>query len=101
MSLNDPTLSTTPSQTSVKLGPPVTLQDTADLAGGFNPTGSITFTLVGPGGALVVNGEAVVEIGSATCRARDGVTPGLDPGGDELTGTYQWDDNYSGYRNNN
>ena len=54
MPLDNPTLSTTPDQTSVTLGPPVTLNDTADLELGFNPTGIITFTLVGPDGTTVV-----------------------------------------------
>ena len=51
--LDNPTLSTTPDPTTVTLGPPVTLKDTADLQGGFNPTGTITFTLVGPDGTTV------------------------------------------------
>src|SRR6266545_2916607 len=59
MSVNNPTLSTTPDQTSVTLGPPVTLKDTADLEGGFNPKGSITFTLVGPDGTTDVDTEMV------------------------------------------
>src|SRR5262249_16178035 len=42
-----PTINTTPDVTSVTLGTSsVTLHDTAVLAGGFNPTGTITFTLV-------------------------------------------------------
>ena len=41
-----PTLSTTPTSTSVTLdASPVTLTDTADLEGGYNQTGTITFTL--------------------------------------------------------
>ena len=46
VSAASPTLSTSPSSTSVTLGAnPVTLKDTADLAGGYNETGTITFTL--------------------------------------------------------
>ena len=43
---NNPTLSTTPDQISVTLGPPVTLKDTASLQG-FKLTGTITFTCPG------------------------------------------------------
>src|SRR5205085_1689350 len=64
MYVNNPTLSTTPDQTSVTLGPPVTLKDTADLEGGFNPKGSITFTLVGPDGTTVVDTEMVLVNGN-------------------------------------
>src|SRR5438034_864920 len=63
MSVNNPTLSTTPDQTSVTLGPPVTLKDTADLEGGSNPTGSITFTLVGPDGTQGGDTEMVLVNG--------------------------------------
>ena len=39
-------ITTTPNPTSVTLGTsPVTLKDTANLTGGYHPTGTITFTL--------------------------------------------------------
>src|SRR5262245_24407982 len=48
------TLTTAPTPATVTLGTnSVTLNDTASLAGGVNPTGTITFTLVGPGGTTV------------------------------------------------
>ena len=56
-----PTLVTTPSSTTATLD--TTLFDTATLSGGDNETGSITFTLTAPGGAIVdtetvpVNGD--------------------------------------------
>src|SRR4029077_12475208 len=41
-----PTINTTPNVTTVTLGTSsVTLEDTADLEGGYHPTGTITFTL--------------------------------------------------------
>ena len=47
-----PALSTTPSPTRVTLGTtPVTLTDSAVLAGGYYPTGTIIFTLSTPAGA--------------------------------------------------
>src|SRR5262249_48521557 len=54
VSAASPTITTVPTPTTVTLGAsPVTLTDLARLANGFNPTGSITFTLVAPGGATV------------------------------------------------
>src|SRR5207248_461398 len=101
MSVNNPTLSTTPDQTSVTLGPPVTLKDTADLEGGFNPKGSITFTLVGPDGTTVVDTEMVLVNGNGLYSTPTGFTPGVTPSGPDLTGTYQWNATYSGDDNNN
>src|SRR5947208_6418451 len=75
MSVNNPTLSTTPDQTSVTLGPPVTLKDTADLEGGSNPTGIITFTLVGPDGTTVVDTEMVLVNGNGLYSTPTGFTP--------------------------
>src|SRR5205823_1552372 len=101
MSVNNPTLSTTPDQTSVTLGPPVTLKDTADLEGGSNPRGSITFTLVGPDGTTVVDTEMVLVNGNGLYSTPTGFTPGVTPSGPDLTGTYQWNATYSGDANNN
>src|SRR5256884_182852 len=101
MSVNNPTLSTTPDQTSVTLGPPVTLKDTADLEGGSNPTGIITFTLVGPDGTTVVDTEMVLVNGNGLYSTPTGFTPGVTPSGPDLTGTYQWNATYSGDDNNN
>ena len=54
ISKSGPTITTTPSPTTVPLGTSsVTLTDTADVEGGSNPTGTITFTLVAPGGGTV------------------------------------------------
>src|ERR1700716_558148 len=100
MSVNNPTLSTTPDQTSVTLGPPVTLKDTADLEGGFNPKGTITFTLVGPDGTTVVDTEMVLVNGNGLYSTPTGFTPGVTPSGPDLTGTYQWNATYSGDANN-
>ena len=55
-----PTLGTIPNPTTVTLGAnPVTLTDTATLEGGFNPTGTITFTLFHNGGPTPVDTESV------------------------------------------
>ncbi len=47
VSAASPTISTTANPTTVNLGG--TLQDTASLAGGYRPTGTITFRLYAPG----------------------------------------------------
>src|SRR5580700_1133198 len=95
MPVNDPTLSTTPGSTNVTLGPPVTLNDTADLEGGFNPTGSIIFTLVGPHGTTV-DTEMVLVNGNGLYSTPTGFTPS----GPNGAGTYQWNATYSGDANN-
>src|SRR2546423_401452 len=72
---DSPTLSTIPDRTSVTLGPPVTLHDAAFLQGGFNPRGSITFTLVGPDGTTVVDTEMVLVNGNGLYSTPTGFTP--------------------------
>ena len=92
-----PTLTTTPSPTNVTLGTsPVTLTDTADLEGGNNPTGTITFTLYNPSGTLVDTEYATVD-GNGTYTTSTGYTL---PTTGTVTGTYQWDASYSGDANN-
>jgi hypothetical protein len=92
-----PTLATTPSPTSVTLGTtPVTLSDSAVLSGGSVPTGTITFTLVAPGGGTVDTETATVS-GNGTYTTPTGYTL---PTTGTVTGTYQWDASYSGDTNN-
>ena len=79
MALNDPTLSTTPDQASATLGDPVTLTDTADLEGGFNPTGTITFTLIGPDGTTVLDTEMVLVNGNGLYSTPHGLRPVSTP----------------------
>ena len=91
-----PTITTTPSPTTVTLGTSsVTLTDTADIEGGSNPTGTITFTLVAPGGSTV-HTETVAVKGDGTYTTPTGFT--LPATGAE-TGTYQWNASYSGDNN--
>ena len=94
-----PTLSTIPNPTTVTLDAnPVTLTDTATLAGGFNPTGTITFTLFHNGGTTPVDTETVPVTGNGTYTTPTGFTL---PTTGTATGTYQWDATYSGDANNN
>jgi len=92
-----PSITTTPSATSITLGPtPPTLKDSAILAGGYNPTGTITFTLYNPGGTLIDTETATVK-GNGTYTTPKGYTL---PGTGTVTGTYQWDASYKGDGNN-
>ncbi len=90
-----PTLVTTAS-TAFALGSsgPPTLTDTAVLSGGYSETGSITFTLSGPGGFSYSQIDAVssdVTYNAAT------TLPALGT----VAGTYTWSASYSGDSNNN
>ncbi len=92
------TLSTTPTPDTVTLGTtPVTLNDTADLEGGLNPTGRITFTLFHNGGGTPVNTETVTVNGDGIYTTLTGFTL---PSSGTVTGTYQWNATYSGDTNN-
>ena len=52
----------------------MTLNDTATLAGGFNPTGTITFTLFHNGGTTPVDTETVTVNGNGTYTTPTGFT---------------------------
>ena len=94
-----PSLTTTPSVTSVTLGsvvPDAALKDTAVLSGGYYETGTITFTL--DMGSTLVDTETVSVSGNGTYTTPTGYTL---PTSGTVTGTYQWDSSYSGDTNNN
>ena len=93
-----PTVTGTPSPAAVTLGTsPVTLTDMAVLSGGYNPTGTITFNLTGPGGGTV-DTETVTVSGNGTYTTPTGFTL---PTTGTVTGTYQWHVTYSGDADNN
>ena len=97
----NPTVATVPDPEIVTLssGAPVTLTDTATLAGGSDPTGTITFTLFYNGGPNPVDTETVsVANGNGTYTTPTGFTL---PTSGTVTGLYQWDATYSGDGNNN
>lgn len=77
---------------TVVIGDGVPLTDTANLTGGYNPTGTITFTLTGPGGVL--DTETVPVLGDNTYGTPSGYVP-------TEAGTYVWSATYSGDSNNN
>ena len=93
-----PTLTTSPSPVTVALETaPVTLTDSATLADGFNPTGTITFTLYYNGGGTPVDTETVTVSGNGIYTTPTGFTLlGTGP----AIGTYQWNATYSGDSNN-
>jgi hypothetical protein len=73
---------------------PVTLTDTAQLLGGYFPTGAIVFTLSGPGGFLFTQTDTVSGNGPYTAAA-------TLPTAGTVVGTYSWTAHYIGDANNN
>jgi hypothetical protein len=95
--LATPTLTTTASPSSVTVGTAVpVLKGMATLAQGYFETGTISFTLYNPAGA-VVDTEAVMVNGNGSYTTPTGYTL---PTSGSVTGTYQWVANYSGDNNN-
>ena len=74
----------------------MTLKDTAALSGGYDETGTITFTLYD--GGKLVDTETVTVSGNGSYTTPTGYTL---PTTGTVTGTYQWDASYSGDANNN
>src|SRR5262249_39963296 len=76
-------------------GPPgtVTLSDSADLFFGYFPTGSIVFTLTGPGGFLYTQTDTVNGNGTYTASTTLSTTGAV-------AGTYTWTATYEGDANN-
>ncbi|HEX3829703.1 MAG TPA: hypothetical protein VHV82_20775 [Sporichthyaceae bacterium] len=72
------------------------IRDTATLAGGFHPTGTITFTLYSDPGTCHVSvfHPAAVSVGTNGAATSPSYTP-------TAAGTYQWIAGYSGDANNN
>ncbi|MGH9125183.1 MAG: beta strand repeat-containing protein [Acidimicrobiales bacterium] len=90
-----PAIATTPSP-SVTAGGLVS--DSATLSSGVNPTGTITFTLFGPGnptctGAAIFTSTASVNAGNGVYNSAAFTTT--------TPGTYNWVASYSGDANNN
>jgi hypothetical protein len=87
-----PSITTTPGGTVV-IGSGAGLSDTAILSGGTNPTGTVTFTLYGPG-ETVVTTESDNVSGDGSYSTPTAYVP-------TGTGTYEWAVAYSGDSNNN
>src|SRR5437899_11104 len=100
MSVNNPTLSTTPDQTSVTLGPPVTLHDAAFLQGGFNPRDRKSVAQGKPEDTTVVDTDMVLVNGNRLYSTPPGFTPGRTHSGPVLIGKYQRNAAYTGDADN-
>jgi hypothetical protein len=89
--VNRPNVSlVTTASSAVTLGTTApTLSDSAVLSGGLNPTGTITFTLTGPGGFSYTQTDTVS--GNGTYTASDAL-----PTTGTVVGTYTWSAQYSG-----
>ena len=72
------------------------ISDSGTLAGGFNPTGTITFNLYGPGDAVC---GGLVTFTSTVPVSGNG-TYGSGPFTPAVAGTYRWTAAYSGDPNN-
>jgi len=92
-----PSIQTTPGGTIV-IGSGAKLTDSATLSGGFNPTGTITFTLFNPSSAAVYT-----DVVTVSGNGNYDTSMGNNPGGflPTIAGTYQWQATYSGDANNN
>ena len=87
-----PTIATTPSAGG-QVG--ISVSDTATLSGGFNPTGTVTFDLFGPGDATC-GGDAVFT--STNTLSAGSATSDTFP--TTVAGTYEWMAIYNGDVNN-
>jgi hypothetical protein len=85
-----PTISTTPNPTTATVG--AVLNDSANLSGGYNPTGNIVFNLYGPNDATCA-GPALYNQTVAVSGASASTSPGFTT---KLAGTYRWTASYSG-----
>ena len=86
-----PRICTTPGGTVARVSGSK-LTDSATLSGGFDPTGTITFILYGPGNTVVDTETAVVD-GNGSYSTPSGYVP-------TTAGTYQWVASYGGDTNN-
>ncbi|WP_136607679.1 S-layer homology domain-containing protein [Paenibacillus dokdonensis] len=92
----DTTLAPNASSSTTIGSSPAVLSSSVNLSGGYYPTGTITFNLHAPSGA-VVDTETVAVNGNGTYTTPTGFT--LTPSG-AVTGTYTWYVLYSGDSNN-
>ncbi len=95
---NSPTVATTASA-SVVVGN--TISDSGVLSGGYNPTGTLTFSLYGPSATPVCNNTDLVATGLTPDTVSGNGTYGSGNYTTTLAGTYYWNVAYSGDPNNN
>ena len=85
------TLTTSATPTSAPL--PTSLSDTATLAGGVNPTGTITFNLYGPNDATCANPPVFTDTETVSGNGNYTTNPAFVP---TAIGVYRWTASYSG-----
>jgi hypothetical protein len=89
-----PSLTTTTNPSAVTLtDSSVTITDTAELSGGFDPTGSLTFMVAGPGSLSFTDTDTVTGNGTFTADI-------TLPTSGTVVGEYTWFAQYSGDPNN-
>jgi hypothetical protein len=96
-----PTLTSAAQTAATNDGTDLTFNDQATLAGGYNPTGRITFRLYAPNGNLLYTDHVALSGGGNGTYSS---SQGDNPGGyvPTFSGTYQWVATYeSGDANNN
>ena len=78
----------------------VSVTDTATLAGGNAPTGTITFRLYGPSATAVCTAGNLVFTSNAVTVTGNGAYPSAPGFAPTAAGTYRWIASYSGDANN-
>jgi hypothetical protein len=91
-----PGITTTPNPTSGNVG--VTLNDSATLSNGFNPTGSITFKLYDPDQSSCLGTPRYTQTVTVIGNGIYTTSPGFVT---DKAGTWRWTADYSGDGNNN
>ena len=89
-----PAITTQAAETNGGIVGSAVLSDSASLTGGFNPGGTITFTLKQPDGSTITVGSAVTVTGDGSYTPTATVTA-------TEVGTYTWHAHYSGDSSNN
>ncbi len=95
---SSPTLATSPSAGGTAGS--VVLNDTGTVGGGFQPGGSITFSLYGPGDTSC-SGTPVYTTSPPITVSGDGQYTSANTGVANVPGTWNWTVTYSGDGNNN
>lgn len=94
-----PVIQTTASPTKGTVG--VSIHDSATVSGGFNPTGTVTFALYGPGDSTCSGTNLVAGLAGFANVALSGGSATSPDFATTSVGTYNWVATYNGDANNN
>jgi hypothetical protein len=94
-----PSISTTASAAEVTIGAPIS--DSATVTGGFNPTGTVSFALYGPGDGTCSGPNLVAGMAGFADVPLSGGSAGSPAFATSAVGTYNWVATYNGDANNN